>query len=66
MGMAITRYRLYEIDLVINRTLVYGSLTAMLVAIYFVAIVVLQRLFVVLTGARSTLAVVASTLMIAA
>jgi hypothetical protein len=66
MGIAITRYRLYEIDLLINRTLVYGSLTAMLVALYFVGIVVLQRVFVLLTGQQSTLAVVASTLLIAA
>jgi len=60
------RYRLYEIDLIINRTLVYGSLTAILVALYFVGIVVLQRVFVLLTGQKSTLAVVASTLVIAA
>ena len=66
MGIAVTRYRLYEIDLLINRTLVYGSLTAMLVALYFVGIVVLQRVFVFLTGEQSTLAVVASTLLIAA
>jgi hypothetical protein len=66
MGIAITRYRLYEIDLLINRTLVYGSLTAMLVALYLVGIVVLQRVFVLLTGQQSTLAVVASTLLIAA
>jgi hypothetical protein len=66
IGVAILRYRLYEIDIVINRTLVYGSLTAMLVALYFGGIVVLQRVFVALTGQRSTLAVVASTLVIAA
>jgi hypothetical protein len=66
MGIAITRYRLYEIDLIINRTLVYGSLTATLVALYFVGIVVLQRVFVLFTGQQSTLAVVASTLLIAA
>ena len=66
IGIAILRYRLYEIDTLINRTLVYGSLTAMLVALYFVGIVVLQRLFVLLTGQHSTLAVVASTLLIAA
>ena len=65
-GMAILRYGLYEIDLIINRTLVYGALTATLVALYFGGIVVLQRLFVVLTGETSTLAVVASTLLIAA
>jgi hypothetical protein len=64
--IAILKYRLYDIDLVINRTLVYGSLTVTLVALYFGGIVVLQRFFVLLTGQRSTLAVVASTLLIAA
>jgi hypothetical protein len=64
--IAILRYRLYDVDVVINRTLVYVSLTATLVALYFVAIVVLQRVFVSLTGQQSTLAVVASTLLIAA
>jgi len=66
IGIAVLRYRLYDIDVVINRTLVYGSLTATLVALYFGGIVVLQRLFVLLTGQQSTLAVVASTLAIAA
>ena len=66
VGIAILKYRLYEIDLLINRTLVYGPLTATLVALYFGGIVVLQRVFVVLTGEQSTLAVVASTLIIAA
>jgi hypothetical protein len=66
VGIAILRYRLYEIDLLINRTLVYGSLTAILVAHYFGSIVWLQMVFVELTGQRSTLAVVASTLVIAA
>jgi hypothetical protein len=64
--VAILRYNLYDIDVVINRTLVYGSLTATLVAVYVGSIVVLQRLFVLLTGQQSTLAVVASTLLIAA
>ena len=66
MGLAIFRYRLYEIDILINRTLVYGSLTITLIALYFGAIVVSQRVFVALTGEQSTLAVVASTLAIAA
>jgi hypothetical protein len=66
IGVAILRYRLYEIDLIVNRTLVYGSLTVLLVALYFGGIVVLQRVFVALTGQQSTLAVVASTLLIAA
>jgi hypothetical protein len=59
-------YRLYEIDLIIDRTLVYGSLTVTLIALYFDGIVVLQRVVVLLTGQKSTLAVVASTLLIAA
>jgi hypothetical protein len=66
VGIAILKYRLYDIDVIINRTLVYGSLTAMLLAVYFGGIVVLQRVFVALTGEKSTLAVVASTLLIAA
>src|SRR5215212_53204 len=66
IGIAILRYRLYDIDLLINRTLVYGSLTATLVALYFGGILLLQRVFVLLTGEKSTLAIVASTLVIAA
>jgi hypothetical protein len=66
MGIAVMRYRLYDIDILINRTLVYGLLTATLVALYFGGIVVSQRVFVFLTGEQSTLAVVASTLLIAA
>jgi hypothetical protein len=66
IGIAVLKYRLYNIDRIINRTLVYGSLTSLLLAVYFAGIVVLQRIFVVLTGERSTLAVVASTLVIAA
>jgi hypothetical protein len=66
IGIAVLRYRLYEIDFIVNRTLVYGSLTAVLALVYFGTIVVLQRVFVALTGERSTLAVVASTLAIAA
>jgi hypothetical protein len=66
IGIAVLKYRLYDIDILINRTLVYGSLTATLVALYFGGIVLLQRVFVALTGQQSTLAVVASTLLIAA
>jgi hypothetical protein len=66
VGFAVLKYRLYDIDILINRTLVYGSLTATLVVLYFGGIVVLQRVFVLLTGQHSTLAVVASTLLIAA
>jgi uncharacterized membrane protein YhdT len=66
IGIAILRYRLYDIDRIINRTLVYGALSATLVALYFGGIVMLQRVFVLLIGQQSTLAVVASTLLIAA
>jgi hypothetical protein len=66
VGIAILRHRLYDIDVIINRTLVYSSLTAMLVGLYFGGVVVLQRVFVALAGQQSTLAVVASTLAIAA
>jgi MFS family permease len=66
VGMAVLKYRLYEIDIIINRALVYVSLTATLVALYLSGIVLLQRVFVAFTGQRSTLAVVASTLLIAA
>jgi hypothetical protein len=58
-GIAILRHRLYDIDIIINRTLVYGSLTATLVALYFGGIVLLQRLFVLLTGQQSTLLIAA-------
>jgi len=66
VGFAVLKYRLYDIDLLINRTLVYGTLTGTLVALYFGGVVVLQRVFVALTDEQSTLAVVASTLLIAA
>jgi hypothetical protein len=66
VGIAILRYHLYNIDLIINRTLVYGALTAVLVVLYFGSIVVLQLLFRTLTGGGSQLVVVASTLAIAA
>jgi hypothetical protein len=66
IGVAILCSRLYDIDVLINRTLVYGALTAALVGLYFGAIVLLQWLFVALTDERSTLAVVVSTLVIAA
>ncbi len=66
VGIAILRYHLYNIDLIINRTLVYGSLTAVLAGLYFGSIVVLQLLFRALTGEGSQFVVVASTLAIAA
>ena len=68
VGIAILRYRLYDIDIIINRTLVYGTLTVSLALIYFGGVTATQALFQVLTGQQRLpqLAVVASTLAIAA
>src|SRR5829696_9078859 len=67
-GVAIARYRLYDIDIVINRTLVHGALTAALVAVYFGGVATLQALFRATTGQEQQpqLAIVVSTLTIAA
>jgi hypothetical protein len=68
VGIAILRYRLYEIDLLINRTLVYGSLTVMLALVYLGGVAMTQAIFRVVTGQehQPQLAVVVSTLVIAA
>src|ERR687886_1377424 len=66
VGIAILRYHLYNIDLLINRTLVYASLTVVLALVYFGSVVIFQALFRALTGSESQLVVVASTLSIAA
>jgi hypothetical protein len=66
IGIAVLRYRLYDIDLVINRTLVYGPLTAMLALFYLGGVVSMQYAFRTLTGQESQVAIVASTLAIAA
>ena len=68
MGIAILRYRLYDIDIIINRTLVYGTLTATLALVYFGVVTTTQALFRTLTGQQELpqLVVVASTLVIAA
>jgi hypothetical protein len=65
-GVAILRHRLYDIDVLVNRTLVYGLLSLSLAVVYVSGIASLQGLFRTLTGQESQLAVVASTLMIAA
>ncbi len=66
IGIAIVRYRLYEIDTLINRTLVYGALTVMLGLVYFGGVTATQAIFRTFTGQGNTLAIVASTLAIAA
>jgi hypothetical protein len=65
-GIAILRHRLYDIDVIINRALVYAALTASLAAVYLVSVVGLQRLLSPLVGEGNQLSVVASTLLIAA
>ena len=68
IGFAVLKYRLYDIDLIINRTLVYGSLTLMLALLYFGGVTATQALLQVFTGQKNLpqIAVVASTLVIAA
>ena len=66
IGVAVLKHRLYDIDLVVNRTLVYGSLTAMLALVYFGGVAGLQRLLSPVVGEGNGFAVVASTLLIAA
>src|SRR5438045_6240353 len=57
-GIAILRYRLYEIDIIINRTVVYVSLTAVLAGVYTAAVALFQRAFVAVTGQGSDIAIV--------
>jgi hypothetical protein len=68
IGFAVLKYRLYDIDLIINRTLVYGSLTAALALVYFGGVATTQAIFRALTGQEQQpqLAIVVSTLVIAA
>jgi len=66
LGVAILRYRLYDVDVIINRTLVYGALTVTLVMVYVGSVVLLQSAFRALNGGNSQLVIVASTLAIAA
>ena len=66
IGFAVLRYRLYDIDIIINRALVYGSLTVTLVVVYLGGVISLQGLFRAVTGQRSQLTIVAITLAIAA
>ena len=68
LGVAVLRARLFDIDVVINRTLVYGSLSAMLALVYLGGVATTQALFGTLTGQEQQpqLAIVISTLVIAA
>jgi hypothetical protein len=68
IGIAILRYRLYDIDILINRTLVYGSLTLMLALVYFGVVTATQAVFRALSGQEEQpqLTIVVSTLVIAA
>jgi len=66
VGFAILKHRLYDIDVIINRALIYGALTLSLVMVYIGCVVSLQYVFRALTGGNSQLVIVASTLAIAA
>jgi len=66
IGIAILRYHLFDIDIIIRKTLLYGLLTAVLLSVYFGLVLVTQYAFVALTGEESPIAVVLSTLVIAA
>jgi hypothetical protein len=65
IGIAITRYHLYDIDRLINRALVYGSLTAILAGTFTAAVGLAQRIFVAATNETSDAALVGATLVIA-
>ena len=65
IGTAILRYRLWDIDVVINRTMVYGTLTLVLGGVYVGSVIALQTAFRAVTGEASDVAIVISTLGIA-
>jgi hypothetical protein len=66
IGVSVLRYRLYDIEVIIRRTLIYGSVTGMLVALYFGLVILLQRIFAGVVGDSTEIVTVVSTLVIAA
>jgi len=67
IGIAVLRYHLYDIDLIIRRTLTYGLLTVTLLGVFALCVIVLQQVFAVLTGlGQNDIVTVLSTLTIAA